>query len=58
VLAAFIDEMNSIPTNGKGVFVIGDKVKVTLTLNKRIILANVGSNKIVIAGKEFQYLHL
>jgi hypothetical protein len=46
-------KMNSIPTNGKGVFVIGDKVKVTLTLNKRIILANVGSNKIVIAGKEF-----
>jgi hypothetical protein len=39
--------------NDQGAFTLGSKVKITLTLNERITLANVASNKIVIAGKEF-----
>jgi hypothetical protein len=39
--------------NSKGVFTIGDEIKVTLTLNEKVTLANVGQNNIVIAGKKF-----
>jgi hypothetical protein len=39
--------------NDQGAFTLGSKVKITLTLNEHITLANVASNKIVIAGKEF-----
>ncbi|NYT26499.1 MAG: hypothetical protein H0A76_00410 [Candidatus Thiodubiliella endoseptemdiera] len=37
----------------QGVFTIGNEIKVTLTLDEAVTLANVGSNKIVIAGKDF-----
>jgi hypothetical protein len=39
--------------NDKGAFTLGSKVKITLALDENITLANVGSNKIVVAGKDF-----
>ncbi|WP_176749013.1 hypothetical protein, partial [Rhodococcus erythropolis] len=35
------------PANSKGIFTIGDTIKATLTLDKRVTLANVGRHKIV-----------
>jgi hypothetical protein len=39
--------------NLKGVFTLGSEIRITLTLDEEVVLANVGSNKIVVAGKEF-----
>ncbi|MBA5249988.1 MAG: hypothetical protein FE834_10775, partial [Gammaproteobacteria bacterium] len=36
-----------------GVLGVGDKIEITLTLNKAVTLANIGRNKIIIAGKDF-----
>jgi hypothetical protein len=35
------------------ILTIGDKIKVTLTLDEAVTLAKVGTNKIMIAGKAF-----
>ncbi|OJA03738.1 hypothetical protein BGC33_00280, partial [Bathymodiolus thermophilus thioautotrophic gill symbiont] len=37
-------------SNTNNILTIGDKIKVTLTLNEAVTLAKVGSNKIMIAG--------
>jgi hypothetical protein len=39
--------------DSSGAFTVGDEIKVTLLLDESVILANIGSNKIVVAGKEF-----
>jgi hypothetical protein len=39
--------------DSKGVFTIGDEIKITLTLNEKVTLANVGRNRVVVSGKEF-----
>jgi hypothetical protein len=39
--------------NLKGGFTLGREIRITLTLDEEVVLANVGSNKIVVAGKEF-----
>jgi hypothetical protein len=40
-------------TNKDNILTIGDKIKVTLTLDEAVTLAKVGTNKIMIAGKAF-----
>jgi hypothetical protein len=39
--------------DSSGVFTTGDEIKVTLLLNESVTLAKVGSNKIIVANKEF-----
>jgi hypothetical protein len=46
--------MNSTASSNN--ITIGDKIKVSLTLDEAVTLAGVGHNKITIAGKEFLLL--
>jgi hypothetical protein len=39
--------------DSSGAFTTGDEIKVTLLLNESVTLAKVGSNKIIVANKEF-----
>jgi hypothetical protein len=45
--------INSEIIDSSGAFTTGDKIKVRLFLNESVTLAKVGSNKIIVANKEF-----
>jgi hypothetical protein len=45
--------IDSTNADNNGVFTLGDKIKLTLTLDEAVILAKVDSSKIIIAGREF-----
>ncbi|OJA03343.1 hypothetical protein, partial [Bathymodiolus thermophilus thioautotrophic gill symbiont] len=46
-------QIDTTTADNNGVFTLGDKIKLTLTIDEAVTLAKVGSNKIMIAGKAF-----